>query len=189
MGKPPTLLEKLCAHALLIGADSVEVEYKDRREWVFAKKGGVGFGIAQFRSSSADAKELRQNLHAAAKKPVRAVLSGQLSIIKVRIFDSFGEDAFEVTISPAPRRDPSSAPSFTAKQGQYLAFIYHYSKIHRQAPAESDLQKYFQVSPPSVHEMIKTLERNGFIERTRRQARSIRLLCGRSICRLWGSQG
>ena len=64
----------------------------------------------------------------------------------------------------------------SAKQGQYLAFIYHYSKIHRQAPAESDLERYFQVSPPAVHEMIKTLERNGLIERTPGRARSIRLL-------------
>ena len=43
-------------------------------------------------------------------------------------------------------------------------------------PAESDLLRYFQVSPPSVHEMIKTLELNGLIERTPGQARSIRLL-------------
>ena len=67
------------------------------------------------------------------------------------------------------------APSFTAKQGQYLAFIYNYAKIHRQAP-ESDLERYFQVSPPAIHDMIKTLERSGLIERTPGQARSIRLL-------------
>jgi hypothetical protein len=35
--------------------------------------------------------------------------------------------------------DPSEPPEFTAKQGQYLAFIYHYTKVHRQAPAETDL--------------------------------------------------
>src|SRR6266536_788907 len=79
-------------------------------------------------------------------------------------------------IDPAPTLDPSMAPSFTAKQGQYLAFIYNYTKIHRQAPAESDLQRYFQVSPPAIHEMIKTLERNGLIERMPGRARSIRLL-------------
>ncbi len=56
--------------------------------------------------------------------------------------------AFEVSIDPAPKLDPSIAPSFTAKQGQYLAFIYSYTKIHRQAPAESDLERYFQVSRP-----------------------------------------
>jgi hypothetical protein len=37
-------------------------------------------------------------------------------------------------------------PPYTAKQGQYLAFIHCYQKIHRRAPAEADLQQYFQVS-------------------------------------------
>ena len=62
------------------------------------------------------------------------------------------------------------------KQGQYLAYLYTYTKIHRQAPSESDLQSYFRVSPPAVHDMIKTLERNGLIERTPGAARSIRVL-------------
>ena len=65
---------------------------------------------------------------------------------------------------------------YTAKQGQYLAFIYYYSKIHRRAPAEADLQDYFKVSPPSVHQMVLTLEAGGFIERTPGESRSIRLL-------------
>ena len=68
---------------------------------------------------------------------------------------------------------------YTAKQGQYLAFIFYYAKIHGRAPAESDLQNYFKVSPPSVHQMVLTLEANGFIERTPWQARSIRLLVPR----------
>src|SRR5713226_9606633 len=103
-------------------------------------------------------QELRGNLYAAAKKPVRTVIGGQVYILKVRVFESFGEDAFEVSIDPAPKFEPSIAPSFTAKQGQYLAFIYNYTKIHRRAPAESDLERYFQVSPPAIHDMIKTLE-------------------------------
>ncbi len=62
---------------------------------------------------------------------------------------------------------------FTPKQGQYLAFIYYYTLINRQAPAESDMQKYFGVSPPSVHQMVVTLEREGLISRTPGQGRSI----------------
>ena len=65
---------------------------------------------------------------------------------------------------------------FTERQGQYLAFIYAYSKIHRRAPAEADLQRYFQVSPPTVHQMVLTLEKLGLISRIPGQARSIRLL-------------
>ena len=66
--------------------------------------------------------------------------------------------------------------AYTAKQGQYLAFIFYYTKIHGFAPAESDMQNYFKVSPPSVHQMVVTLEANGFIERIPGQGRSIRLL-------------
>jgi Mn-dependent DtxR family transcriptional regulator len=65
---------------------------------------------------------------------------------------------------------------FTERQGQYLAFIYAYSKIHRRPPAEADLQRYFQVTPPSVHQMILTLEQRGLISRIPGQPRSIRLL-------------
>jgi hypothetical protein len=152
------------------------VERKDGREWVFARKGDIAFGTANFAGSSRDAKELRENLYAARKKPIRTAIGGRVWILNVAIYDSFGEDAFRVRIDPAPQLDTSSAPPFTNKQGQYLAFIYNYSKIHGRAPAESDLQRYFQTTPPSVHQMIKTLELNGFIERTPGQARSIRLL-------------
>jgi len=65
---------------------------------------------------------------------------------------------------------------FTAKQGQYLAFIFYYTKIRGVAPAEFDMQKYFKVSPPSVHQMVVTLAANGLIERVPGKARSIRLL-------------
>jgi len=175
MGRATTLLEGLCGHAMSLGAQSIEVEYKDGREWVIANIGAVGISIANYKSSSANAKELRGNLYAAAKKPVRTVIRGQVFILKVGIFDRFGEDAFAVSIDLAPKLDPSNTPSFTSKQGQYLAFIYNYTKIHGQAPAESDLERYFRVSPPAVHDMIKTLERNGLIERTPGRARSIRL--------------
>jgi SOS-response transcriptional repressor LexA len=65
---------------------------------------------------------------------------------------------------------------FTAKQGQYLAFIHLYTKLHRQPPAEADMQIYFRVSPPSVHNMILTLESHRLIERTPGKARTIRVL-------------
>src|SRR3989441_13192505 len=46
---------------------------------------------------------------------------------------------------------PSAKP-FTPTQGQYLAFIYLYTRLHRRPPAETDMQEYFRVSPPSVHQ-------------------------------------
>jgi repressor LexA len=74
---------------------------------------------------------------------------------------------------------PSVASTYTSTQGRYLAFIYYYTKIHGVPPAEADLQRYFRVSPPAVHNMIVTLEKRQFIARTPGAARSIRLLLSR----------
>jgi len=71
---------------------------------------------------------------------------------------------------------PGCEKKFTPRQGQYLAFIYAYTQINRCAPAEADMQRYFQVTPPSIHQMVLTLEREGFIQRQPRTARSIVLL-------------
>jgi DNA-binding MarR family transcriptional regulator len=48
--------------------------------------------------------------------------------------------------------------------------------MFRRPPAEADMQRHFQVSPPSVHQMIVTLERNGLILRQPGVARSIQIL-------------
>ena len=69
----------------------------------------------------------------------------------------------------------SRRPPFTALQGQYLSFIHAYEGIHGCAPAEADFQRHFKVTPPSVHRMILTLERNGLIARVAGAARSIAL--------------
>jgi DNA-binding MarR family transcriptional regulator len=65
---------------------------------------------------------------------------------------------------------------FTEKQGQYLAFIHAYALVMGRPPAEADLRRHFQVTPPSVHQMVLTLERAGLIRRQPGVARSIELL-------------
>ena len=70
---------------------------------------------------------------------------------------------------------PSTEP-FTPTQGQYLAFIHLYTRLHRRPPAETDMQEYFRVSPPSVHQMVLTLERAGLIRRQPRTSRSIEVI-------------
>lgn len=67
-------------------------------------------------------------------------------------------------------------PTFTPKQGQYLAFIHAYILVLGRPPAEADLQRHFRVTPPSVHQMMLTLERSGLIRRKPGVARSIQLL-------------
>ena len=69
-----------------------------------------------------------------------------------------------------------SEREFTAKQGQYLAFIYAYTEINRVPPSEVDMQRYFRVSPPTVHQMVKKLHASGLIARTLGKARTIEIL-------------
>ena len=64
-------------------------------------------------------------------------------------------------------------PRFTDTQGQYLAFIAAYLKLHRQSPAEADFQTFFRVTPPTVHRMIVTLADRGLIHRQPGRPRSI----------------
>jgi Mn-dependent DtxR family transcriptional regulator len=76
-----------------------------------------------------------------------------------------------------PRQPSTEAHTpFTQTQGQYLAFIYAYTKLNRRPPAEADFRDFFEVTAPSVHQMILALERNGFIRRTPGASRSITLL-------------
>ncbi|MGY3621844.1 LexA family protein [Bradyrhizobium sp. USDA 10063] len=74
-----------------------------------------------------------------------------------------------------------SGARFTEKQGHYLAFIYTYSHMFGRRPAETDMQRHFRVSPPSVHQMIVTLERNGLIRRQAGAPRSIEILAARKL--------
>jgi hypothetical protein len=63
----------------------------------------------------------------------------------------------------------------TKRQLEYLSFIAKY--IHRfgRAPAESDIQRHFLVSAPSVNQMMQMLERRGFITRQPGVPRSARI--------------
>lgn len=75
----------------------------------------------------------------------------------------------------------SAIQKFTDKQGQYLAFIHAYALAIGRPPAEADIQRFFAVTPPSVLQMVLTLERKGFITRKPGSARSIRLLINPEI--------
>ena len=81
---------------------------------------------------------------------------------------------------PCPRPAVKLAPPYTAKQGQYLALIYYFTKIHGEPPSEAEMQRYFRVTPPSVHQMVRGLESRGLIARTPGRGRSIKLLIDRS---------
>jgi repressor LexA len=75
--------------------------------------------------------------------------------------------------SSAPQ---AAGPKFTHRQGQFLAFLHLYRKLHRQAPAEADLVRFFRITPPAVHTMIVKLAELGLITRQPGVARSIRVI-------------
>lgn len=63
----------------------------------------------------------------------------------------------------------------TKRQLEYLRFISKYIGRFGGAPAESDIERHFLVSAPSVNQMMQTLERRGFITRQPGVPRSIRI--------------
>jgi DNA-binding MarR family transcriptional regulator len=78
-----------------------------------------------------------------------------------------------------PNSDQSAediGPRFTGTQGQYLAFIYAYTRVFGRPPAEADMQRHFKVTAPSIHQMVLSLERNGLVKRRPGISRSIEIL-------------
>jgi len=76
MGKPATLLEGLCGQAVSLGARSIQGEYKDGREWVFADRAGMGIGIANYKSSGPDGKRVAAGISTPLpKSPFAALLA------------------------------------------------------------------------------------------------------------------
>ena len=65
---------------------------------------------------------------------------------------------------------------YTPLQGQYLAFIYYYTKIHGCAPAEVDMQSLTAVDPSNGFDFGRESADHTY---TRRTARSIRLAVAR----------
>lgn len=69
----------------------------------------------------------------------------------------------------------TTGATFTPRQGQFLAFIHLYRKLHRRGPAEVDLVRYFRVTPPSAHGMVVKLEELGLVTREAGVDRSVRV--------------
>ncbi len=79
-------------------------------------------------------------------------------------------------------------PDFTPTQGRYLSFILAYTEGFGLPPAESEIADALKVSPPSVNQMMKMLEKKGLIERQPGVARSIEILIDRSKIPEWSGK-
>jgi len=76
-------------------------------------------------------------------------------------------------------------PEFTPTQGRYLAYILAYTEGFGLPPAESEIAAAIGVSPPSVNQMMKTLEKKGLIRRQPGVPRSIEILVERDAIPKW----
>ena len=84
------------------------------------------------------------------------------------------------------RTQSDSPQDFSARQGQYLAFIHAYTIVNGRPPAQSDIARFFRVTPPTVHQMILTLEKAGLISRRPAAARAIAVLVDHATLRALG---
>ena len=76
-GRPPieqrevSVLEQLAREALDLGADVLEVEYRDGHEEVVAYMGALGREIARLPSDTPQASALRRDLYATKRRLLR----------------------------------------------------------------------------------------------------------------------
>jgi hypothetical protein len=96
--KHASIVHGLITEAVSLGADTIQVEYRDGYEEISVLKGGVGFEIARWRSSGRRAVSLRKELHDLRKKRAQATVSGAEYEIRTRTYDHFGEEAFELRL-------------------------------------------------------------------------------------------
>jgi hypothetical protein len=78
---------------------------------------------------------------------------------------------------------------YTPTQGRYLAFIHAYIGRHGHPPAETEIAAAMCVSPPSVNQMVKTLEKRGLILRHPGQPRSLQILIPEDEIPPWNARG
>lgn len=77
--------------------------------------------------------------------------------------------------NPCTNDGTDAAHRPTKRQLDYLLFVRQYMNRYGRAPAESDIERHFLVSAPSVNQMMQMLERRGFITRQPGVPRSARL--------------
>jgi hypothetical protein len=132
--------------------------------------------------------EVRALLVEAAEK-LRAVLQDEPTMAETPMEVSVAMESAVHTIGLVQRRlesaesttCKSAAPTGdgpTRQQGQFLAFIREYMLLNYAgvAPTHATLQRFFNLSAPSVNSMLIRLEQRGFIRRVAGKARAIELV-------------
>lgn len=138
------------------------------------------------RQAIADAGALLKD----AGKRLRVILQDEPMMaetpIEVEVVMESAAEAIGKTLrrlqSVAPKEAQSSPlpGGPTRQQGQFLAFIEEYMMRNEAgvAPSHADLQRFFNLTPPSVNSMLIRLEQRGFIRRVPGKARAIEITIG-----------
>jgi SOS-response transcriptional repressor LexA len=82
----------------------------------------------------------------------------------------------------------ATAAGVSTSQGRYLAFIHAYTTLHGYPPAEAEIAAAMCVSPPSVNQMVKVLEKKCLILRHPGQPRSLQILIPEEDIPSWNSR-
>lgn len=77
---------------------------------------------------------------------------------------------------------------FTPTQGRYLAYLHAYTELHGYPPSESEMASAMCVSPPSVNQMVKMLEKRGLISRQPGKARSLQVIIPEEEIPAWKAE-
>lgn len=124
-----------------------------------------------------------------AAKQLRAVMRNPALMAESPVEVQSAIESAAYAIGSTCRRLESSAPKTppaatnpggpTRQQGQFLAFIRQYIMRNGAgvAPTHSALQRFFNLTAPSVNSMLVRLEHRGFIRRIPRKARAIEIIC------------
>ena len=86
----------------------------------------------------------------------------------------------EATPAGSGEKKPKKKAQPTPRQGQCLAFIHLYRKLHRQGPDEQDMALYFAVKPVAVRAMLTKLKDLGLVTEKAGNPRSLRVAAPRS---------
>lgn len=79
-------------------------------------------------------------------------------------------------------------PDFSPTQGRYLAFVHAYTGLHGCPPSEAEIAAAMCVSPPSVNQMVKQLERKGLISRQPGLPRTLQVLVPEEQIPQWNNR-
>jgi hypothetical protein len=72
-----------------------------------------------------------------------------------------------------------AAVRITRAQGQLVAYVYWYTKVHRVPPAENEIADFLGIRGPSAHQLILRLEAKAILSRQPGEPRTIKILLAR----------